>query len=194
MKLAYYKMLDEIIEGCKKEERTAQKLLYERLYGRMMGVCMRYSSDRQQAMEVLNTGFMKVFTSIKDYKQKDNTGIEAWIHRIMVNTAIDHLRSEIRHRHSDIEHTIYIEDTSDVVSELSTEEIMAMVNTLTPAYRAVFNLHVVEGYSHPEIAGMLGINEGTSKSNLAKAKVKLRKMIETNRSTKTEVYGRESQR
>ncbi|MCW3127667.1 MAG: rpoE [Bacteroidetes bacterium] len=194
MQLTYYKMLDEIIEGCKKGERTAQKLLYERLYGRMMGVCMRYSADRQQAMEVLNTAFMKVFTSIKDYKQKDNTGIEAWIHRIMVNTAIDHLRSEIRHRHGDIDHSIYIEETTDIVSDMSTDEIMAMVNALSPAYRAVFNLHVVEGYSHPEIAAMLGINEGTSKSNLAKAKMKLRKMIEINRSTKTEVYGRESQR
>lgn len=194
MQLTYHKMLDEIIEGCKKEERSAQKLLYERLYGRMMGVCMRYAGDKQQATMILNTGFMKVFGSIKNYAPKDNAGIESWIHRIMVNTAIDHLRSEIRHRHGDIDHTIYIEDNTDVISSMTTDEIMAMVNALTPAYRAVFNLHVVEGYSHPEIAGILNINEGTSKSNLAKAKANLRKMMEINRGTKTEVYGRDSQR
>ncbi len=187
-------MLDEIIEGCKRDERTAQKLLYERLYPRMMGTCMRYAADRDQATEILNKGFLKVFTGIKDYRKQDNSGIEAWIHRIMINTAIDHLRAEIRHRHTDIEQTIYMEDTADVVSDLTVDEIMAMVNSLTPAYRAVFNLYVVEGYTHPEIAKLLEINEGTSKSNLAKAKVKLRKMIEQNRTVKTDEYGRESQR
>lgn len=194
MQVSYHKMLDEIIEGCKRDERTAQKLLYERLFPRMMGTCMRYAADRDQATEILNKGFLKVFTSVKDYRKQDNTGIEAWIHRIMVNTAIDHLRAEIRHRHSDIEQTIYMEDTADIVSDLTVDEIMAMVNSLTPAYRAVFNLYVVEGYTHPEIAKLLEINEGTSKSNLAKAKVKLRKMIEQNRIVKTDEYGRESQR
>ena len=95
MQVSYHKMLDEIIEGCKRDERTAQKQLYERLYSRMMGTCMRYAADRDQATEILNKGFLKVFTSIKDYRKQDNAGIEAWIHRIMINTAIDHLRAEI---------------------------------------------------------------------------------------------------
>lgn len=194
MQVSYHKMLDEIIEGCRRGERSAQKLLYERLYPRMMGTCMRYAADRDQATEILNKGYLKVFTAIKEYRKQDNTGIEVWMHRIMINTAIDHLRAEIRHRHAEVDHTIYIEDTADVVSDLTVDEIMAMVNALTPAYRAVFNLYVVEGYTHPEIAGLLDISEGTSKSNLAKAKVKLRKMIEANRTVKTDEYGRESQR
>jgi RNA polymerase sigma-70 factor (ECF subfamily) len=100
----------------------------------------------------------------------------------------------MRHQHSSLDQSIYVEATGDVLSTLSGEEILKMVNGLSPAYRAVFNLHVIEGYSHSEIAALLGIEEGTSKSNLAKAKVKLQKMILTHQAVKTEQYGRESQR
>lgn len=179
----------ELINGCVKQERLAQKRLYERYYGKMMGVCMRYASHKEQATEILNIGFFKVFDSIKKFADKGGN-IESWIYRIMVNTAIDYLRSEIRHRHSDEEKTIYVEDTSNVLSDLAAEQILELVNQLSPAYRTVFNLYVVEGYNHGEIGDMLGISEGTSKSNLAKARAKLQERIIQMNKVKVSVYGK----
>lgn len=183
--MAYSIQEEELIKGCIREERLAQQRLYEKYYPKMMGVCMRYANDRDMAMDMLNTGFMKVFDSIeKFYKQGGN--LEAWIYRIMVNTAIDHLRKEMRHSHADMEKTVYVEDVSDVLSDLSAAQIMEMINKLTPGYRAVFNLYVVEGYNHSEIGERLGISEGTSKSNLAKARARLQEMIiEMNKVTLT---------
>lgn len=194
MQLSYIKMLDEIVEGCVKNDRLSQKRLYERFYGKMMAVCMRYASGRDQATEMLNVGFFKVFDTIESYKKKEGSNIEAWIYRVMVNTAIDHLRSEARHQHQDIGHTVYAEHSGDVISDMAVEEIMALINRLSPAYRAVFNLYVVEGYNHQEIGKLLGVSEGTSKSNLAKARARLQQMIKEMRTDKTEKYERESQR
>ena len=189
MLLVNIRVEEELIRGCVKNDRLAQKRLYERFYGRMMGVCMRYSSHKEQATEILNLGFLKVFQNIKSFAEKGGSP-EAWIYRIMVNTAIDYLRSEMRHQHLEIERTVYVEDTADVISDLSAEQILEMVNHLSPAYRAVFNLYVVEGYNHSEIGSMLGISEGTSKSNLAKARVKLKEKIIQLNKVNVSVYGK----
>ena len=188
MKLIFSVTEEELIKGCIKNERLAQKRLYERYYGKMMGVCMRYASHREQATEMLNLGFLKVFNSIQKYAEK-GSNLEAWMYRIMVNTAIDYLRAEIRHQHADIEKSVYVEDTADVLADLAAEQIMAMINELTPAYRAVFNLYVIEGYNHAEIGKLLGINEGTSKSNLAKARAKLQEKIIQLNKVNIGVYG-----
>lgn len=189
MEIAFSVIEEELIKGCIKNERLAQKRLYERFYGKMFGVCMRYSSHREQATEIMNLAFFKVFKTMESFAEKGGN-LEAWIYRIMVNTAIDYLRAEVRHQHSDIEKTVYVEDTSDVISDMSAEDIMRMVNKLTPAYRTVFNLYVVEGYNHKEIGDMLGISEGTSKSNLAKARAKLQDMIIEQNKVKVSVYGK----
>lgn len=189
MEIAFSVIEEELIKGCIKNERLAQKRLYERFYGKMFGVCMRYSSHREQATEIMNLAFFKVFKTMESFAEKGGN-LEAWIYRIMVNTAIDYLRAELRHQHSDIEKTVYVEDTSDVVSDLSAEDIMRMVNKLTPAYRTVFNLYVVEGYNHKEIGEMLNISEGTSKSNLAKARARLQDMIIEQNKVKVSVYGK----
>lgn len=189
MEIAFSVIEEELIKGCIKNERLAQKRLYERFYGKMFGVCMRYSSQREQATEIMNLAFFKVFKTMESFAEKGGN-LEAWIYRIMVNTAIDYLRAEVRHQHSDIEKTVYVEDTSDVISDMSAEDIMRMVNKLTPAYRTVFNLYVVEGYNHKEIGDMLGISEGTSKSNLAKARAKLQDMIIEQNKVKVSVYGK----
>jgi RNA polymerase sigma-70 factor (ECF subfamily) len=189
MEIAFSVVEEELIKGCIKNERLAQKRLYERFYGKMFGVCMRYSSHREQATEIMNLAFFKVFKTMESFAEKGGN-LEAWIYRIMVNTAIDYLRAELRHQHSDIEKTVYVEDTSDVISDMSAEDIMRMVNKLTPAYRTVFNLYVVEGYNHKEIGEMLGISEGTSKSNLAKARAKLQDMIIEQNKVKVSVYGK----
>lgn len=189
MKIVFSVTEDEIIRGCVKNERLAQKRLYERCYGKMFGVCMRYAADKEMATEILNLGFMKVFENIKEF-QKKGGNLEGWIYRIIVNTAIDFLRSEMRHAHSEIEKTIYAEDDSDVIADMGAEQILQLVNELTPAYRAVFNLYVVEGYNHNEIGEMLGISEGTSKSNLAKARAKLQEKIIKMNEIKLGAYGK----
>jgi RNA polymerase sigma-70 factor (ECF subfamily) len=194
MQLTYLKILDELVDGCVKNDRLSQKRLYERLYGKMMAVCMRYAADRDQATEMLNVGFYKVFDTIGSYQKKENNSVEAWIYRIMVNTAIDHLRREVRHQHTEIGYSVYAEHESDVISDMTVDEIMAMISRLTPAYRAVFNLYVVEGYNHQEIGKLLNISEGTSKSNLAKARLKLQLMFKEMQQEKTSNYGKESQR
>lgn len=189
MKLAFSVVENDIIKGCVENNRLAQKRLYERFYGKMMGVCMRYASHKEQATEMVNIGFFKVFKTIETFAQKGGN-LEAWIYRIMVNTAIDYLRAEMRHKHDDIEKTVYVEDTADVIADLGVEHIMAMINQLTPGYRTVFNLYVIEGYGHAEIGEMLGISEGTSKSNLAKARAKLQDMIINSNKVNLSAYGK----
>jgi RNA polymerase sigma factor (sigma-70 family) len=189
MHISFVKVEEELIRGCVKNERLAQKQLYERFYGKMIGVCMRYATNRSQATEMLNLGFFKVFKTIESFSKRGGN-LEAWIYRIMVNTAIDYLRSEIRNASTDLERTVYAEDSSNVVSDMTAEEILELVNRLTPAYRAVFNLYVVEGYNHNEIGELLGISEGTSKSNLAKARARLQAMIIEQNKVNLTAYGK----
>lgn len=175
MRLADYHE-DEIINGCLNGGRKYQKLLYEKFYGSMMVVCMRYTNDREEARDVLHEGFMKVFKNLKKFNRGTNLG--AWIRRIMINTAIDHYRKSAKMPNLvEINQAVHETDAHDVVADLGAEEILAMVQKLSPAYRTVFNLYVIEGYSHKEVGELLGISEGTSKSNLAKARAKLQKMV-----------------
>ncbi len=173
----------EIIKGCLKNDRASQKALYEHFYNRMLGVCMRYARDSDEAKDILNEAFLKVFNSLKTFASKGS--FEGWVKRVIVNSAIDHLRKN-RQQYL-IVNTVYAngmarnmeEETDDdeLLSRVSKEEIMKAVQKLSPAYRAVFNLFVMEEYSHKEISDMLDISEGTSKSNLAKAKFNLRKNL-----------------
>ena len=150
---------------------------------------MRYASHKEQATEMLNIGFFKVFKTLESFAQKGGN-LEAWIYRIMVNTAIDYLRAEARHQHSDIDaiEYNYVEDNSNVIAELNAEQILEYVNQLPASYRTVFNLYVMEGHNHREIGELLGISEGTSKSSLAKARMKLQKMITENNLVKVTAY------
>ena len=170
--------LDEIIEGCIAQKRVAQKLLYERYYGKMMAVCQRYANDKQDASLILNNGFLKIFTHLEAFKKSNNPNFNGWAHRIMVNSAIDFYRSAIKNSTKEISAHLTISNNEDSFSQLAAEEIIALIQQLSPAYRAVFNLYVMEGYNHSEIAQMLGIAEGTSKSNLSKARVQLQSMLE----------------
>ena len=189
MEIIYKQSLEELIAGCLENNRTAQQRLYERYYGKYMGVCMRYASCHDEAMIILNNAFFKIFTTIHQYKNAGGN-FEGWMYRIIVNTAIDHLRSEARHQHTDMDKAVYKEDSSDVIASMEAEEIIALINQLTPAYRAVFNLYVIEGYTHAEIGELLGISEGTSKSNLSKARVKLQEMIVMNSRINVEAYAK----
>jgi len=163
----------DLIVACIRKERWAQKVLYEEYYGKMMGVCLRYSNNKDDALDILHEGFIKVFKNLKKYEL--GTSLNAWIRRIMVNTAIDFYRKNVRRRTEDIDHA-YDLSTNDptAISKMTTDEILKSVQQLSPAYRAVFNLYIIEGYSHKEIADLLGITESTSRSNLVKARLKLK--------------------
>ena len=165
-----------LIQACIREERWAQKQLYEDKYSSMMGICLRYSNNREDALDILHEGFIKVFNNLSKYQP--GTSLSAWMRRIMVNTAIDFYRKSIRRRTEDIE-TAYNVSTSDpdAVSQCTEKEILEAIQTLSPAYRSVFNLYVIEGYSHREIANQLGITESTSRSNLVKARTKLKGIL-----------------
>jgi RNA polymerase sigma factor (sigma-70 family) len=165
-----------LIAACLREERWAQKLLYETYYGRLLGVCLRYSNNSEDARDILNEGFVKVFRYLERYKV--GTSLECWMRRIMINTSIDYYRKELRHRADDLEAAQYkISEDSDVVSNYAAQEILKVVQLLPPAYRTVFNLYAIEGYSHKEVADALGITESTSRSNLVKARVKLKELL-----------------
>lgn len=169
---------EQLISGCLRGDRLCQRELYDMNYRRMMAVCMRYANDYEEARDILNEGFMKVFTNLHNYQPTHP--LPVWIKRIIVNTAIDHYRRNRKNSPQvelDYAHTECDTNTETIIDKLSAEEIMSVVQQLSPAYRTVFNLYVVEGYSHREIADLLGIGEGTSKSNLSKAKLKLQELI-----------------
>jgi len=166
----------DLIRACIKRERWAQQMLYEEHYSKMMGVCLRYATNEEDALDILHEGFIKVFKHIAKYQP--GTSLSAWIRRIMVNTCIDYYRKAIRRRTEDIEQAFDISSNdADAVSQCTEREILDAVQQLSPAYRAVFNLYVIEGYSHKEIAVMLDITESTSRSNLVKARTKLQAML-----------------
>lgn len=165
-----------LLRGCLKEDREAQRKLYQLYYGYAMSICVRYSKDAEEAREVLNDGFLKVFTRLSQYDSRKP--FKGWVRRIMINTSLDNYRHNLKHYHlHDIEEAAPAADSFDVEQQLNYEELIGLVQRLSPAYRAVFNLYVVDGYTHEEIAETLGIAMGTSKSNLAKARANLREAL-----------------
>jgi len=166
----------EFIRACARKERWAQKWLYEEHYGKMMAVCLRYANNPDEALDIMHEGFIKVFKHIDQYQP--GTSLAAWIRRIMVNTSIDYYRKTIRRRTEDLEQAYNLQTADpDAISQCTEKEILQTIQELSPAYRAVFNLYVIEGYSHKEIADMLDITESTSRSNLVKARMKLQVML-----------------
>ena len=175
---------NELIAGCIRQDRACQEALYKRFYGKMMGVTLRYAKNRDEASDMLQEGFIKVFTSIRNFASKGS--FEGWVRRIIVNTAVDHLRrnkheymivSTVYAREGDIPDPAEEVEDENLMNNLSEAEILNAVSQLSPAYRTVFNLYVMENLPHKEIADQLGISEGTSKSNLAKARFQLKKNL-----------------
>lgn len=167
---------ENFLKAIARREQWAQKKLYEDYYSSMMGVCLRYSNNGDDALDILHEGFIKVFKNIGKFRP--GTSLSAWIRRIMVNTAIDFYRKNIRRRTEDLDQAYQVSSSDvDVVSQYTEKEILIAVQTLTPGYRTVFNLYIIEGYSHREIAEKLGITESTSRSNLVKARSKLQVIL-----------------
>jgi RNA polymerase sigma factor (sigma-70 family) len=179
--------VEELLTGCLKNSREAQRKLYQHFYGYAMSVCVRYCKDTEEAKEVLNDGFMKVFTKLKQYNH--DKPFKGWVRRIMINTALDNYRHNLKYYHaSDIETAPPMADTADTISSLNYEYLIGLIQQLSPAYRTVFNLYVIDGYTHDEIGEILGISAGTSKSNLSKARANLREVLKKNKVDEFEQY------
>ena len=166
----------ELVKGCQKQHRLAQKYLYQRYYGRMLGICMRYTNHREEATDVLNRAFFKVFQSIKKYKSSGALG--GWIAKIVFHTAIDDVRSKTKYRevmdfNTEKETTI----DAEAIEQLYAEDLYKIIQQLPENTRAVFSLYVVDGYKHREIAEILNISINTSKWHLAQGKQLLQKKV-----------------
>jgi RNA polymerase sigma factor (sigma-70 family) len=169
--------VEQLINGCKSNDRNDQAAFYKLYYGYGMSICLRYSNSRAEAEEIINDGFLKVFSKIDLYNH--DMEIKTWMRRIFVNTAIDHFRKNKKHYYQDdIEEAREISSMDEnILDSLSANEIMKLVQNLPPSYQITFNLYVIEGYKHHEIADQLGISEGTSKSNLSIARAKLKQAL-----------------
>ena len=171
------------IERCALNNRESQKRLYTSFYGYAMAVCDRYTNTQDDAVEILNDGFLKIFKEIYRYKPAYTdviSSFKGWLRKIMVYTAIDHFRKNHKHQFTtELDNSVIQVASSDedALDRISYEEIIRSVQELTPGYRTVFNLFIIEGFTHEEISEQLGISVGTSKSNLAKARRQLQKIL-----------------
>jgi RNA polymerase sigma factor (sigma-70 family) len=170
---------NELISGCIKQERLAQKYLYQKYYGKMLGIAMRFANGRDEANDILNRGFLKVFNKIEKYEPTGS--FSGWIAKIIWRTALDYIRSQAKYKkETDIETVYNLGVSGTALDDLIAEDLFKVIQTLPPASRAVFSLYVVDGYKHQEIAELLNISEGTSKWHLSDAKKKLREKLTPN--------------
>lgn len=168
--------LSKLIAGCQSSDEGSQLALYRHYYSYGMGICLRYARNRESALEILNDGFLKVFTKIDQY---DKTyPFRPWLRKILVNGAIDHFRKyDQKKNRDDFRPLTHPLTHNNALDQLAFEDLMSVMQTIPPSYRMAFNLYVVENMSHAEIAQELGISIGTSKSNLAKARNKIKELL-----------------
>jgi len=170
---------EQIREGCVKGDRKHQQMLYNLFSSKMFAVCLRYANEYNSAQDLLQEGFVKVFRNIEKFRGEGS--FEGWVRRIFVNTAIEHYRKQVNlYALHDSEARGYEYYEENALETLKHQDIMKMIQKLSDGYRTVFNLYVIEGFSHKEIGDMMGISEGTSKSQLARARYLLQKMITEN--------------
>lgn len=180
MNLSDQETVKKIVEGCVKGDRKVQQQLYKEMYSQMMAVCYRYAARSEDAKDLFQDGFIKVFEKIGKYNFQGS--LQGWIRRIMVNNAIDHYRKH-KNKFAMSESMMEAENIPDesfnesIFEEITSKELLALVQELSPVYNAVFNMYILDGYTHAEIAEELNISEGTSKSNLSKAKRNLKEMV-----------------
>ncbi len=179
----------KLIRGCIAWKRDAQNALYERYADRMFTVCYRYSRNREDAEDTFHEGFMKVYQNIKSFRRQGS--LEGWIRRIMVRTAIEKFRRQAHlYAMSRLEdhHELPHDADHDLLDRISADELLTLIRQLPPVYKMVFNLYVIEGYKHREIAEQLGITEGTSKSNLSDARAILKRKIKAEAAAGVAMY------
>lgn len=173
-------MTEPNLQACIRGDRLAQKQFFERYKGKMFALCLRYANSREDAEDILQDGFVKVFRDLKQYSGVGN--LEGWVRKVFVNTALQHLQKQKRQFvFSELEDQDVpdIEPESYLADESMAKNMIRILQELPTGFRTIFNLHVLEGYSHPEIAEILGISVGTSKSQLLRAKAHFKKLLES---------------
>lgn len=170
--------MELIIKGCKNNDRQSQQELYRNFYSYAMSICIRYTGNETDAVEVLNDGFLKVFINIEKFDSQKP--FKPWLRKVLVNACLDHIKKNAKHNYlADITEAEISQSVNEAPDHnLNYEEILLRIGKLSPAYRAVFNLYVIDGYKHHEIAELLGITVSTSKANLTRAKAALRSMLQ----------------
>lgn len=178
-----------LVRRCLKNEISAYKDLYNKYAPKMFGICLRYAKDYHSAEDILQDGFTKIYKNLKKFRFEGS--FEGWLKRIMVNTAIEKYRKKVSlYPIVDIGDSEREKIHDNTLNRLQAEDIMKMVNRLSPGYKTVFNLYVVDGYPHKDISRMLGISEGTSKSQLARARYLLQEMIINLDESYRQAYGK----
>ena len=168
----------DLIEGCISGDRKMQYELYQRFAPKMYGVCLRYAGNVEEAEDILQEGFIKIFNKMSSFRGEGS--FEGWIRRIFVNTAIEHFRRKTYLQPiTEIEENTVEGKYLSVLDNLAEKDIIQLIQQLSPGYRTVFNMYVVEGYTHKQVAEALGISEGTSKSQLSRAKLILQGLVKT---------------
>lgn len=169
--------INSIVSGCRQHDRRAQELLYRNFYRVMMTICVRYTKNEADALEVLNTGFYKVYKNIDKYDSRKAT-LYTWIRTIVINSCLNYIKArETRSASQSLDQAASVHLSPDVFGKMNSAEILHLVRQLPPATQAVFNLYVMEGFSHKEIAKLLVISEGTSKWHLSEARKILQQLI-----------------
>lgn len=167
-----------LVEKCIDGDQRAQRMLFEKFAPKMLGVCMRYSRSSEQAEDVLQDGFVKVFTKLSYYK--GDGSLEGWIRRIVVNTALDQIRKNTKFKDDvaldDVDYRLELK--GNVLEDLAAEDLLQLINEMPSGYKVVFNMFAIEGYSHKEIAEELDVSENTSKSQYSRARAYLKKKLE----------------
>jgi len=166
----------DLIQGCIAGDRKMQEMLYNRFSSKMYAVCLRYAGNADDAQDILQDGFVKIYKNLTRFRSEGS--FEGWVRRIFVNTAIEHLRRKKYFKPiADKEENTIPYNATTVLDSLGEKDIMGLISQLSPGYRTVFNMYVVEGYTHKEVGDILGISEGTSKSQLARARMILQNLV-----------------
>lgn len=175
--------LNQLIRGCTQNRRESQKKIYNSFYSYGMAICDRYAKRKEDAIEIFNDSFLKIFKEIHRYKpaySDEANSFKGWVRKVIIHTAIDHCRKNNKHYFTaELEKTvIYLpQNDENALDRISYDEIIRAIQNLSPGYRTVLNLFIIDGFSHEEIANQLGISVGTSKSNLFKARQQLQKLL-----------------
>lgn len=168
---------EDLVKECVSGNAIAQKKFYDLFARKMMGVCLRYSNDYDEAQDILQDGFVKIFNKLPAFESKGS--LEGWVRRIMVNTALDAYRKAKKHQNNvDVDSVSYLLDSDDyTIESINANDLLKIIHSIPEGYRVVFNLFAIEGYSHKEIAERLGVTESTSKSQFSRARKMLRKIL-----------------
>ncbi len=167
----------DLVRACQRNDRKAQTAFYNMYKGKLMGVCRRYARSKEEAEDIYQEAFVKIFNNIKSLEKPEAVG--AWVRKTVIHTAINYYHANLKFQQNTDYETVVLsnDDYPNILATLSNEDLLALIHQLPDGYRMVFNLYVIDGYNHNEIGQMLGISENTSKSQLSRAKELLRKQL-----------------